>query len=277
MKLLLLFVNLIFIQNLFAEKIALEKVALDQIIYSEDVNNLGEKMRYINKQLLYSNLKEDSTLRDSSMVLNDFYTDYLSSTFETVHWINKHLEKGDLLNAVLSNEAFIPQNNIEENFKKYHEIYIKYYQQSLMNQQDSINIKELAEKCPFSEGSVIYKARALYNLIFGKNDVFSDDCTSSNFSKSMNQVNEIEASNELVLYPNPAKDEIFIQINDDEIKQLEIQVFDATGKIVIKHTDIEVINGLTSFTLNAINGIYFVQIINSQTNEKKIKKIIIQK
>ena len=77
---------------------------------------------------------------------------------------------------------------------------------------------------------MIYKARALYNLIFAKNDVFSDDCISSNFSKSMTQVSEIESSDELILYPNPAKDEIFIQVNNIETTQLEIQVLDATGK-----------------------------------------------
>jgi hypothetical protein len=269
------------LQSLLAsdKKIALEKVALDQIIYSEDFNNLGEKMRYINKQFLYTNLKEDSTYRDSSLILNDFYTNYLSSTYETIHWINKHLEKGDLLNAVLSNEAFVPVNNIEENFKKYHEIYIKYYQQTILNQQDSTNLKELAEKCPFSEGSVIYKARALYNLIFGKNDVFSDDCISSNFSKLMTQASEIESSDELILYPNPAKDEVYVQFNNnnDEATKLEIQVFDAMGQIVLNQSDLLVRNGLTSFTLNVINGIYFVNITNLTTNETTVKKLVVRK
>jgi hypothetical protein len=183
------------------------------------------------------------------------------------------------VNAVLSNEAFVPNNNIEENFKKYHEIYIKYYQQSLLNQQDSTNLKELAEKCPFSDGSVIYKARALYNLIFGKNDVFSDDCISSNFSKSMTQVSEIESSDELILYPNPAKDEVYVQLNNknEETTKLEIQVFDAMGKIVLENPNLELVNGSYSFTLDVINGIYFVKIINLSTHENTIKKLVIRK
>jgi hypothetical protein len=126
-------------------------------------------------------------------------------------------------------------------------------------------------------GNAVYKARALYNLIFAKNDVFSDDCTSSNFTKSMNQVSEIEISNELILFPNPAKDEVFIQINDEETTQLEIQVFDAMGKIVLNRTDLAVKNGLSSFTLNTINGIYFVNITNLTTNEVSIKKLVIRK
>ena len=126
----------------------------------------------------------------------------------------------------------------------------------------SFSISKIGSEIPFSEGSVIYKARALYNLIFGKNDVFSDDCTSFNFTKSMNQVSEIETSSEFVLFPNPAKDEVFVQLNNnnEEATKLEIQVFDAMGKIVLNQADLLVRNGLTTFTLNVIKGMYFIKI-----------------
>jgi hypothetical protein len=94
----------------------------------------------------------------------------------------------------------------------------------------------------------------------------------------MNQVSEIEISNELILFPNPAKDEVFIQLNNnDETTKLEIQVFDAMGKIVLNQSDLLVRNGLTSFTLNAINGIYFVNITNLSTHEYTVKKLVINK
>jgi hypothetical protein len=141
------------------------------------------------------------------------------------------------------------------------------------------NSFRFAYQSPRVSGNAVYQARALYNLIFGKTDVFSDDCTSSNFSRSMNQVSEIEISNELILFPNPAKDEVYVQLNNnnDETTKLEIQVFDAMGKTVWNQTDLLVRNGLTSFTLNVINGIYFVNITNLTTNETTVKKLVVRK
>lgn len=51
----------------------LELIVGDSIEYSNDVNELGEKMRYINKNLVYLALKLDSVFTDSSTVLQNFY------------------------------------------------------------------------------------------------------------------------------------------------------------------------------------------------------------
>ncbi|NBR14865.1 MAG: T9SS C-terminal target domain-containing protein [Crocinitomicaceae bacterium] len=54
-------------------------------------------------------------------------------------------------------------------------------------------------------------------------------------------------------------------------------MFDAMGKIVLNQTDLLVRNGLTTFTLNVINGIYFVNITNLSTHETTVKKLVVRK
>jgi hypothetical protein len=72
---------------------------------------------------------------------------------------------------------------------------------------------------------------------------------------------------------------VYVQLNNknEETTKLEIQVFDAMGKIVLENPNLELVNGSYSFTLDVINGIYFVKIINLSTHENTIKKLVIRK
>jgi hypothetical protein len=136
----------------------------------------------------------------------------------------------------------------------------------------------LAEKCPFSDGTVIYKARALYNQMFEKQEAFKDLCDDKGGAKSMQIQNSVEEKqNGITIYPNPAKDELFLRMSTNETSNVNINVFDASGKIVYENQNLEVNDGLTNFTLNVKNGIYFVYIVDLTNNELKVEKLIINK
>jgi hypothetical protein len=255
-----------------------ENVALDAIIYSNDISGLGEKMRFINKDILYKTISQDSLLKDSSQVLLDFYNSNYSTSFEKINSIQKKLSSGKFNLASIENIALIAQNNIEDNYKKYHEIYIKYYQQSALSKQDSTSLKVLSEKCPFSDGAAIYQARSLYNLIFKTFDSFLDNCQIQEPTKMMQNEsdNNLDSKN-LIVYPNPAKDEIFIRCNNQEMAYMVIEILDANGKLVYSNPTLTFSGNLASFTLDVEQGIYFIQLTNPATNEKNIEKLIIQK
>ena len=255
-----------------------ENVALDAIIYSNDISGLGEKMRFINKDILYKTISQDSLLKDSSQVLMDFYNSNYSTSFEKINSIQKKLSSGKFNLASIENIALIAQNNIEDNYKKYHEIYIKYYQQSALSKQDSTSLKVLSEKCPFSDGAAIYQARSLYNLIFKTFDSYLDNCQIQEPTKMMQNEsdNNLDTKN-LIVYPNPAKDEIFIRCNNQGTAFMDIKILDANGKLVYSNPMLIFSGNLASFTLNVDQGIYFIQLINPAANEKNIEKLIIQK
>lgn len=187
------------------------------------------------------------------------------------------MSRGDLFEATLSNMVFNPENNIEENYKKYHEIYIK-YQQGNCGVADSNDLRGIAEKCPFNDGSVVYQARALYNLIFDTRETFPDLCPEDIGAKSMTIANETtEHRDEILLYPNPAKDEVFIALDQPELTSIEITVMDANGKVVFANSVLDVRDGLATFTLDVDNGMYFVNVINPITNESSVEKLVIHK
>lgn len=171
----------------------------------------------------------------------------------------------------------MPVNNIEENYKKYHEIYINYLQQGNSTMADSIDLKSIAEKCPFSDGSVIYQARALYNTIFKTYQIFENNCLADIEAKSMFVENETETPSGWMLFPNPAQNEVNIAFEDRALTQIDIQVMDINGKIVFTNSALEILEGISTFRLDVENGMYVVKLTNSITNETTIHKLAIQK
>lgn len=255
---------------------SLEKVVEDSIIYSED-SELSEKMRYISKNMVYEITKFDNMILDSSTVLSDFYNVNLFSSPEKVYQIQKQMRMGNLLDALAANVIFMPENNIEENYKRFNEIYIK-YKDGLDIAEDSLDLMTIALKCPFYEGVAIYQARALYNLIFDEKVEFIDICSTEGEQKSLVISGETEnISNRIKIYPNPAKDQVFISLNDSEITSVQISIMDVNGKVYYSKSELPVNEGIGSFQLDIADGLYFVKIINPITNEIFQQKLVLQK
>lgn len=142
----------------------------------------------------------------------------------------------------------------------------------------SSDLKAIAEKCPFSDGTVIYQARALYSLLFDNYEIFQDNCEIEILSKSMILANEDSIPvTSLQLYPNPTTNELFIRFENKEISQIELRVIDVNGKIIMSDPKLVVNDGLTKLSLDLEQGIYFVYIYGNQLDERYVEKIVVQK
>jgi hypothetical protein len=254
---------------------SLEKIVGDSIIYVEG-NELSEKMRFISKNLAFEAVKLDSMLLDSSNVLFDFYSNNSASSFEKIYSIQKLLSHGELAFASLSNSIFNPENNIEDNYKRYNEIYVKFKEGNAVA-ADSSNLKEIANKCPYTDGTVVYQARALFNLIFDIKDEYLDLCNEGNAAKSMMIEVVNDNDGELLLYPNPTKEDVYIKTDDSNLEKVAIEICDASGKIVFENRSIDMISGVGHFKLNITNGIYFVKIFLGNSDEFVTEKLFINK
>lgn len=80
--------------------------------------------------------------------------------------------------------------------------------------------------------------------------------------------------NEVVFYPNPAKDFIRIDTGVLNLKKATIQLTDLSGKVILKENNIN-IEGTYNMTLDNISsGIYVLELINGGV--KKSNKVIIE-
>ncbi len=88
-------------------------------------------------------------------------------------------------------------------------------------------------------------------------------------------IDEKDENAVISIHPNPAKDELFVNIPGLTDKNPEIKILNCLGKIVYSGSQFTSPENLLTIDVSGLtNGIYFVQIKNNNTN--LIKKLIIQ-
>jgi hypothetical protein len=243
-------------------------------------------MEYIAKTGMYRFLHFNDSIRTSEAALQDFYENLSGSS------IDKFMQVEDYINSGLKGEArfindFIepePDNDAEVTYKNFYNIYLNYLEskenEEILSEEDSLALFELCSLCPGRYGACVYQARALYNSIY-KILIAPEDCPedggSERKSNSKNEaiiLNKEYESMNYKLYPNPAADEITIEIanNDTEIM---IEIYDLSGRCLQKG-ELKIKNRKASFKVDLINGAYIITVI-SRTNEKENRKLLISR
>ena len=73
-------------------------------------------------------------------------------------------------------------------------------------------------------------------------------------------IDEASVENQVVLYPNPAKEKLFINLNN--VRAEELQVYSSIGSLITKQTNLE---GRVELNTNYLSeGIYFVKILTKE-------------
>ena len=93
---------------------------------------------------------------------------------------------------------------------------------------------------------------------------------------NMTNYNPISYENIIKIYPNPTKDVIFIDLGEyTEIKEYSLKIINPSGQEVYSLAFEKQLNTLDISDLGS-NGIYFVQILDSNNQIVDIKKIVLQ-
>ncbi len=77
-----------------------------------------------------------------------------------------------------------------------------------------------------------------------------------------------------IIYPNPAKKEIYINSKKSFNEKISLTITNSTGKIMFKGCFI-IENYLTKCDINLIPGIYNIEIENSN-EEREYKKLVVE-
>ena len=96
------------------------------------------------------------------------------------------------------------------------------------------------------------------------------------FGKSIPTVSVSELKSnapEFIVSPNPANEKVFLQIKNERWKNLTYQVFDILGVVIAEKN----INQSTELDISGLQaGIYFIRLINSDSNSASVQKLIIR-
>lgn len=230
---------------------------------------------FISQNQLFRYLKNNADSKSLSTKLSIFYTNNQTSSYGKLSDIEDDLASGNYAVAVSNINSIKPKNNIESNYLNFYTIYKKWADGSY-GEADIDALKTIASKCPFTDGAIVYQARALFNIVNNTVEVFEDNCPQDNKSSSrlMNSSSNGTINNlwNAAIYPNPATDELYISTNQEK-EEVKIIITDVNGRVLIDSSlKTEAFTGRIKLNMNS--GIYFVTLSNT-SNEKVIKKLVI--
>ena len=80
------------------------------------------------------------------------------------------------------------------------------------------------------------------------------------------------------IYPNPAFTEFIIDMNSDSDKEITLEVYDVLGNLLIKekHQITEGVNSLKTDIEKYHNGMYFVRLVDTNSNSIYTQRVIKQ-
>jgi hypothetical protein len=88
---------------------------------------------------------------------------------------------------------------------------------------------------------------------------------------------QFEKGKQLVVYPNPTRDHIYVSINADEDAEAILYLYDLSGKLLQKESK-NINQGVTSFglSMHGINAGTYILRASSQNNNYGYVRIIVQ-
>ena len=166
------------------------------------------------------------------------------------------------------------------NYRAYCQLLVKYMIDTLSS-SDSGQIAALADMCPYINGPVIYNARALYNAVFNNSRVWSDlGCSASGggaprYGESLTPALSKGAGvQSYALHPNPSDGNITLVQKVPDAKPVMAEVWNETGELIYQ-AQIQFEGGVTHLkVMNAIPGMYLLQLIDSAGNVFTLKFVI---
>jgi hypothetical protein len=236
------------------------------------------------QQQLFDLAKKYPELAQNSSDIQQFIYDNQWQSLDFIYYAGFYANQGnmDMVNTLLN--YWTPSNSeLDNNYHTYYQWLVDMYRNP--DWKPSIEeVKEMAEKCPIKDGSVIYAARNLFNALTKKIHKFDDACEGyDNNARGVKKQFEIirlkqpktkqivqqEAPN-ILLYPNPTNSFVNIISKKDAIR--EIKIVDMMGKTI----NTTLLNNQLSTQINTLGfqkGLFLVKIItvnNAVINQKLI-------
>jgi hypothetical protein len=269
---------------------------------SEPVNS------WITQLALYQYLLSDTAIVDSSTILQEFMTLAASSRFAYLNHIEGLLADGHYgaAQCQLNNTSLqvatgytlgttgavatdsSAADTIVQNYVQFFKIY-KHFMQGVMSGADSTTTDSIAHLCPNTNGAVVYKARALYTMLYDDPRVWDDEMAcgyssidtgggSGGDSTGGRKVRPVSIKTDSVqkysLYPNPTNGNITLVQHLIDENPVQIELLNAEGQSVLKR-ELFFNAGLKQINLQNLQpGLYLVVLRDMKGQSYTLKFIV---
>jgi len=181
-------------------------------------------------------------------------------------------------------------DNIVANYRQFYQLYINFLD-STLNSGDTAAITTMANLCPLTNGDVVFKARALYDVVNNVLQLFPSGCADTIRIDSMLERHSAPGSASLtagspkgdtvanygqqyVLFPNPNSGNFTLQQGVADQQPVIAEMWDVTGRNIYK--DYLHFDALTTNlqVVNAVPGFYLLQLTDSKGRMFKFKFVV---
>jgi hypothetical protein len=159
--------------------------------------------------------------------------DTLMIKYQTISEAYKTRVITDKAAIIYQNSLITPGNIIDTNEQIVNDLFLAQLMEDnyLFDVTQAADLLSVADQCPREGGSIVYKARALYRMVY---DSLWDDsaCKDTFMLVRSNKHNSIN-NDGFTFAPVPAKDELFLEIGSiNNSNPITIEIFDMTGRMV---------------------------------------------
>lgn len=251
---------------------------LEDLLNNPADSSTNQRATYVAKTQLYNYRRMMNVPLDSSTLLASFHSANTGQYRDVFYSAEADIAEGNTTTAQTAVNGFSPTNEIQYKHKQFMGLLFK-YQSGTLDASDKTSLLTLAQACPSLDGAMVHQARALFNLAYDETRVFSDSCNYNASSLRKGSFTDMEAeqtADGLLIFPNPSQGDVFVTTSDQTVGQMEIQISSISGAFVSKEI-ITFTHGRAKIGTSLANGVYMVSLINTQTNERVVKKLVIQK
>jgi len=276
------------------------EIAQNNIPYSQWAQQHDWSAQYA----LWETLLQDSAMADTSAILASFMNMARNSRFALFTQIDSDLSTYDTADAqaILTNFSVDSLANVGNdtitgaqmadattadaivvNYRMYYQMYL-HYLEGVMSNTDSAEVATLANLCPITGGHCVYKARALYDIIFDTLVFFPDNCGDSVTFDSIAERHSApplpkgdtatNGGQQYTLYPNPNNGNFVLLQSVADQQPVISEIWDVTGRSIYKG-DLHFETKTTTLQMvNGIPGLYLLQLTDSKGRMFKFKFVV---
>ncbi|MDR3678422.1 MAG: hypothetical protein P4L41_00550 [Flavipsychrobacter sp.] len=291
----------------------MEQVAQDGVTYSNNQTvsawmAQNALYRALQVRVVYDDYSDDTaqvttsyeSLTDSSMILNSFYSLAQNSRYSYLTNIEQAIAL-DTLDYARYLIANIPAGNVygdpawgvtvEDNSDADYVVgnYLSYYTiaanftDSTMSGTDSSNLMALANMCPLTNGDAVYKARALYNIVYNDAAVWNDDSLCTMVSDGGDQQQQrmaragtipiTAAQQAYKLVPNPNDGHMGLLQTVKDGNPVHAEVYNAIGQTILS-TQLQFSDRQARLDVGVVPGMYLLKLQDSDGKSYVLKFVV---
>lgn len=216
---------------------------------------------YLSQQLLFHHLSKDSVQFHSKA-----WKTFVDSMKNTA--LGKRYHRNTRANIANN-------NNFDWNLQSLEVILTKHENDSNLSSSDLNQLRQMALKCPYTDGIAVYQARSVLQeygdpLVVSNCEISRTSKKKKGRKKSIADAAEIT---EFEIFPNPADDFVNIRYNVQSQVLVRFEIYDVLGKIHLSE-NLQEGDNHTIQLKKELSGVYFYRLVNEQTILENGKLVI---